>query len=189
VTGQFREELKGLRTSDANAVKLGQVMLISEFRNRLGDLRAIHLQDIAAQKELIMIMEDMKQRVTAAASDIQTAGESQPRIQSLSEHILPQINAKRTYLYKSTALLVGNMKKENEMRQKVFKFADESMRSSMRSVSGSSGSGSDMSGSIKNLLYQADRVSGVDQALLMLRDSMEADVDLKDILRAAEGVQ
>jgi pSer/pThr/pTyr-binding forkhead associated (FHA) protein len=189
-TGNFKEELKGLRTGDANAVKLGQVMLISEFRNQLSDLRAAHLEDLAAQKELIEIMEGMKQRVTAAAYDIQAAGVKQPRIQTMAEQILPQIKEKHAFLYKSTNLLAGNMKKENNMRNKVFKVADESLRNSMRGFSPSlGGKSSDVSSYIKNWLYQTQGTSEIDQAMLMLRDSMEVSVDLKDILRAAEGVQ
>ena len=186
---EFKEELKGLRPSEASAVKLGQVMAISEYRNRLSDLRAVHLQDIAAQKELLEIMEDMKQRVNTAATDIRTASERQPRIQSLSEIIVPQIYAKRAYLYKSTELLAGNMKKEYEMRQKVFRLAEDSLRDSLRNISASLGASSDVSNYIKNLMYQTEGVSEIDQALLLLRDSIEVQVDLKDVLRAAEGVQ
>lgn len=184
-TADFKEELKGLSTADANAVKLGQIMLISEFRNRLSDLRAVHLEDLAAQKKLIKIMEDMKQRVNTAAADIQAAGERQPRIQSLVEHTLPDIMEKRMYLYKSTSLLARNMMQENEMRAKVFKLADDALRN----LSSSLGEGRDVSSYIKNLLHRAEGVSEIDQALLLLRDSMEVKVDLKDILRAVEGVQ
>ena len=114
--GDFKEELKELRTHDANAVKLGHVMRISEFRNELSDLRSIHLEDLASQKKLILSMEEMRQRVLIAASDIQAAGEKQPRIQSMEKQILPQIDVKRTYLFMSIDLFEGNMKKENEMR-------------------------------------------------------------------------
>lgn len=187
--GDFSEELKGMPDRDANVVKIGQLMRISEFRNELSDLRAIHLEDLAAQKKLIQMMEDMRQRVTAAAYDIQAAGEKQPRIESLAKHILPQINAKRTYLYKSTDLLAGNMKKENDLRKKVFKLAEDSLRRISSALGGTHHAPSDVSNHIKNLLRQAEGVSEIDQAILMLRDSMEVNVDLKDILRAAEGTQ
>jgi hypothetical protein len=183
--GDFKEELRGLPANDKHAVKLGQLMRISEYRNQLSDLQATHLEDLAAQKKLIKIMEDMKQRLNSSASDIQAASEAQPQIQSMANHLLPQLMAKRTYLFKSTDLLVANMRKENEMRKKVFKLADDSLRS----LSSSIGDGRDVTSYIKNLLHQAEGVSEIDQALLLLRDSIEVTVDLKDILRAAEGTQ
>jgi hypothetical protein len=182
-TGNFAEELKGLKSQDLGPVKLGQLMQISEFRNQLSDLRAIHLQDLAAQKKLFTMMEEMKQRVNAAMLDIQAAGGRQPRIQSMAEHIIPQINTKCTYLFKATDLLTGNMDQENQMRGKVFKLAEDSLRR----ASSSSTNSRDVSGYIKGLFYEANSVGAIDQALLLLRDSMEINVDLKDILRTAEG--
>ena len=182
-TGDFAEELKELKSNDRDAVKLGQLMQISEFRNQLSNLRTTHLEDLAAQKKMSALMEEMKKRVDAATADIQAAAEKQPRIQSLVEHVLTQFNKKRSYLFEATKLLSGNMDNETQMREKVFKLTEESLRR----ASSSSARSRDVSSYIKSLLYQADGVAAIDQALLLLRDSKEVQVDLKDILRAAEG--
>lgn len=180
-TGDFAEELKGLHPNDLDSVKLGQLMLISEYRNQLGDLRATHLQDLAAQKKLFSAIEEMKRRVDAATFDIQTASAKQPRIQTLAKHILPKIKTKRTYLFKSSELLAGSMEKENDMRQRVYKLAEDLLKRA------SSGRSRDVSSTVKSLLKRTDGISEIDQALLLLRDSMEINAGLEDILRAAEG--
>jgi hypothetical protein len=183
----FRDELRGKRLTreQTRNTKLNQLMRIAEFRHQLSVLRTTHLQDLAAQEKMVNMMEEMKQRVDAAISDIQTASDKQPRLQSLAKHILPQINTKRAHLSKSADLLTSNMEKENDVRKRILKLAEPTMRKAATFSQGSGGS--DVSGSVGSFFSRTEGAIEIDRALLLLRDSMEVNVDLKDILRSAEG--
>ncbi len=179
----FADELRDTPPRELASVKVGQVMQVSELRNELSGLRVAHLEDLAAQKELFGMMEEIKRRAYAAISDIQAASDKQQRIQSLAEHILQQINSKCTHLFAAAELLTGNMDKSIEMREKMFELAE----SALNRLSSSSKGARDMSRNIEYMIRKTDNLAEVDRALLTLRSSMEIDIDLKDILRAAEG--
>ncbi len=187
--GDFQKELReayreGPREIDA--VKLGQLMTISELRNKLSELRTRHLEDIDAQKELTSMIKTMKQRASIATSDIKAAGLTQLRIQSLTETISSKINRKCAHLFEAADYIENSIESEIQMRKKVFDLAEDAVQKNA-SASSSENKGQNMSRAIRNLFYRKNNLAAVDQARLSLRSSMEVQVNLDDILRAAEG--
>jgi len=169
------------------ALKASEQRNISEYHTQLRQLRTLHLEDEDARKELYDMMGKMKQRVRAATADIQAAGEQQPRIQSLTEGVLVQINEKYKFLDAAEKLISSCMKDEIDIRERMLKLAEEMLMKDGSSSSSSSASFEKDVARFRNKLFEQGSVVELDQALRALRDSMDVHVNLNDILRAAEG--
>ncbi|MCU0857510.1 MAG: FHA domain-containing protein [Pontiellaceae bacterium] len=165
-------------------IKTSEEKNLSKLRSELSQLRTIHLTDADARKELFEMMNEMKQRIRTAASDIQAAGETQPLIRSMTENIRLQINAKYEFLLKAETLISRCMKEEVDLRKEMLELAEEMLLKDSISISNSSAK--DVS-RFSNKIYENNNVIKIEQALRSLRDSMDVNVDLSNILRAAEG--
>jgi hypothetical protein len=170
-------------TESRNAAKLGHLLMVTDFRNELSTLRALHNDDVAAQQMMRSMITDMKERTISAVIDIQTVGRRQPRIRPLAERLLPQVKPKARHLVTISELLTENMTQEIEIRELIFSLADRILRE----ITPSDSTSVDISNKIQTRLSDPDSIADIGQLLVMLRQSMEDRLDLDDLLEAAEG--
>jgi uncharacterized Ntn-hydrolase superfamily protein len=148
---------------------------------QLKDLRTLHLADIDAQKELAGRLDDMLQRIRAARTDLQAAGAAQPRIQSMSEQVLAQMNAKYELLSKAGQMITRCMQDDIDERERMFRLAEKLMLGEK---------GAQYEREVVRFRQKQlgdERTAEIERALRTLRDSMDMQLDLDDLLRAAEG--
>ena len=160
---------------------------LATYNTQLRQLRTLHLKDADARKELFGMLDEMKQRVRSAMSDIQAAGGQQSRIQSVTERVLSQIDKKYRLLDKAGTLISNCMADESDTRKRMLELAEE-MLLKYTSFHSSDFTAFDQEiAGFRSKLLDEDGVLEMDRALRALRDSMDVRVDLDDILRAAEG--
>jgi hypothetical protein len=176
-----------MRQMGKMSLKVSEQKNIAAYHTQLKQLRTLHLKDADARKELCDMMGEMKQRISRAMSDIQSAGRYQPRIQSLTESVLSQIDKKYRLLDKAEALISGCMEDEVDTRKRMLEVAEEMLLKYNSSNSSDFASFDKQITDFRSQLLEEDGVLEVDRALRALRDSMDVRVDLDDILRAAEG--
>lgn len=173
------------RKKGRGEVRLSARKNIAEFHSQLRQLNASHLEDMNARKELYDKMDEMKQRVRLAISDIQTAGTQQSRIQSQTANVLMKINEKYRFLSKAEDSISSGMKREVKLREQMLTLAGK-MVADLSSPSTASSFEKDVD-RFQTKLLSGNDAAAISQALRELRDSMDVNVDMKDILRAAEG--
>ena len=133
------------------------------------------------------MMNEMKQRARAAATDIQAAGGQQSRIQSLTERVLSQIDKKYSLLDKAETLLSSCMEDESDTRKLMLELSEKMLLQYTSFYSSDFTAFDNQIAGFRSKLLDEDGVLEIDRALRALRDSMDVRVDLDDILRAAEG--
>jgi len=157
-------------------VKASEKKNIAEYNTQLRQLRTLHLKDADARKELCDMMNEMKQRLRTAATDIQAAGERQALIQSLTEHVRAQIDKKYESLLKAETLISDCMKKEIVMRAQMLELAEKMLLADAWTPT------SDYESAVSRFrekLLSEDNVVKIEQAVSALRDSMGVRVDLE----------
>ena len=169
------------------AIRASAQKNIATYNTQLRQLRTLHLKDADARKELYDMMDEMKQRVRAAATDIQAAGGQQSRIQSLTERVLSQIDKKYRLLDKAETLISSCMEDESDTRKLMLELAEKMLLQYTSSYSSAFADFDKEIAGFRSKLLDEDGVLEMDRALRALRDSMDVRVDLDDILRAAEG--
>ena len=186
--GGFDEELREAMREDpreVDSVKLGQLMTISEIRNELSELRTRHLKDLDAQKELSRMIKEMKRRAATSITDIKTASETEPRVLDLASTAALKISKKCSYLFEAATLITSSIDAEIELREKVFELAEEVVEKNAGSSGGSRGQ--NIARSIQNIFHRENSIGDIDKALLMLQNAMDVQVNLEDLLHAADG--
>jgi hypothetical protein len=179
------EQMNARRSgSSISAVKLGQLMEVSDLRNKMSDLRKRHMEDLAAQRKLCNMIVEMKERAHSARADIQAAGVNHPNIQTLSKQVLPELDVKCTSLFRAADLIKTHIERDIKTKERVFSLAEASLR---KCLSTSDKKGDHTSRSVRSLLDRTDGRAEMDVALLSLRSSMEVGVDLDALLDATEG--
>ena len=176
-----------MRHAGKMALRASAQKNIATYNTQLRQLRTLHLKDADARKELYDMMNEMKQRVRAAATDIQAAGGQQSRIQSLTERVLSQINKKYSLLDKAETLISGCMEDESDTRKMMLELAEKMLLQYTSFYSSDFTAFDNQMAGFRSKLLDEDGVLEMDRALRALRDSMDVRVDLADILRAAEG--
>jgi hypothetical protein len=182
----YGEELKAAY-GDAEklaSVRMGHLTDIADLRNELSDLRKLHLEDLKAQRKLCDMIAAMKVRAETAQSDIKIASANQPNIQTLSQEILSELDRKCVGLFTATDLIKKNVETDIKMREQIFAIAEKAVRNTSSSIASTS---SDVSRFIRSLIRRTNTNADVDVALLSLQDSMEVQIDLEDLIQAAEG--
>jgi len=169
------------------AIRASAQKNIATYNTQLRQLRTLHLKDADARKELYDMMNEMKQRARAAATDIQAAGGQQSRIQSLTERVLSQIDKKYSLLDKAETLLSSCMEDESDTRKLMLELSEKMLLQYTSFYSSDFTAFDNQIAGFRSKLLDEDGVLEIDRALRALRDSMDVRVDLDDILRAAEG--
>jgi len=159
---------------------------MTEYRSQIRELRKAHFEDVASRKELYNMMDDIKQRLRDATDDLQSAARQTPQIQSLTEHVLSQINAKHKLLDEAAALISSTMEKEIDMREDIIDLVEDVLERDQMTSSEETSLERTFS-RLKKKLFDEGNIVNIDQALRSLRSSMNVHVDLNDILRAAGG--
>jgi hypothetical protein len=172
-----------MRQMGKMALKVSEQKNIAAYNTQLKQLRTLHLKDADARKELYDMLNEMKQRVQGAMSDIQAAGRQQSRIQSLTESVQAQIDKKYRLLDKAETLISSCMENEIDTRKRMLELAEEMLKSSSSNFASFEKEIDDF----RSNLLNEDGAIKIDRALRALRDSMDVRVDLDNILRAAEG--
>jgi chromosome segregation ATPase len=167
-------------------VKASAQRNLMQYHAQLRELRTVHLEDAATREELYEMIDELKQHVSRAAVDLQSAGQQRPQIQSLTEHVLSQINEKHAFLNEAETLISSCMKDEVDTRERMLDLAEEILEEDELSSSQARSLERDIS-RYRSKLFDADSVVKIDQALRSLRNSMNVSVDLGNIIRAAEG--
>jgi len=169
------------------SLRVSEQKNIVAYHTQLRQLRALHLKDADARKELCDMMNEMKQRINSARSDIQTAGRQQSRIQSLTESVLSQIDKKYRLFDKAETLISSCMEDESQTRKRMLELAEEMLMKYNSNNASDVTSFDKQIADFRSKLLDEDGVLEIDRALRALRDSMDVRVDLDAILRAAEG--
>lgn len=159
---------------------------ITEYRAQLLELRKVHFEDVAARKELYSMMDDIKGRIRAASDDIRTAAQQQQQIQSLTGNLLSQLDAKHSLLDEADTLISAAMEKEIDMREDIIDLADKILAKD-QITSTEETTLERAFDRLKRKLFDEETLVNIDQALRALRESMNMNVDLGSILRAASG--
>lgn len=170
-------------TEARNAAKLESMVMITNFRNELSNLRALHKDDIEAQKQLRTAVADMQKRVVSAVVDIQQVSRRQPRINDLGDRILPRIKAKAYELDAISKMLSENLSKEIELRELIFNLADRTLRETTTSNTGQI----EIPDRIQTRLGNPDSIADIGQVLAMIKRSMDEEMEIDDLLSSAEG--
>ena len=169
------------------ALRAGLQKNLATYNTQLRQLRTLHLKDADARKELFDMLDEMKQRVRSAMSDIQAAGGQQSRIQSVTERVLSQIDKKYRLLDKAGTLISNCMADESDTRKRMLALAEEMLQQYTSFHSSDFVAFDQEIAGFRSKLLDEDGVLEMDRALRALRDSMDVRVDLDDILHAAEG--
>jgi wyosine [tRNA(Phe)-imidazoG37] synthetase (radical SAM superfamily) len=126
------------------------------------------------------MIDDIKLRINAAISDIQTAGTHEPSVQSLTLVALRSLNDKANSINDAKRLIEKAMKEEVSIRTKMMALAEKMI------IDNDSSYERDVS-RFRNTLFEEDNSMAINSAIRSLRDAMDVQVDISDILRTAEG--
>lgn len=177
---QNRASRSDMRQAGRIELRLSEERNVSELHEQLRELRTVHLEDISARQELCEMIDEMKQRLQDAMADMERAGASQPQVLSLTEHVRAQVAEKYEQLCAADELIRSWAKSEVIMRDEMLKLAEKMLQRDDNVY----GKRVDR---LREDLFEANNAVTIDQALRALRDSMDVNVDLKNILSAAEG--
>ena len=158
---------------------------MTEYRAQLRELTKTHFEDVASRKELYARMDDMKQRLRTAENDITAAAELQPQILSLTQNLLSQIDEKYKLLDDAGRLISSSMEKEIDMREDILTLAEKILATDQISSSQEADLNRTFS-RLKKKLFDEETLVNIDQALRALRESMGVNMELGNMLRAAE---
>jgi hypothetical protein len=154
---------------------------VATLRTQLRELRTLHVEDIESREELFDLMGDMKERLKAAVSDMKAAGEFEPRIQSVTENVVRQINEKIEALSAAEKLLSKTLDEEVDMRDRMLELGE-------KMISGDASSyASKRVERFQESLFDEDTSMKISPALGSLRDALDTRLDLNSVLRAASG--
>ena len=172
-----------MRQMGKMSLKVSEQKNIAAYNTQLKQLRTLHLKDADARKELYDMLNEMKQRVRGAMSDIQAASRQQSRIQSLTESVLAQIDKKYRLLDKAETLISSCMENEIDTRKRMLELAEEILLKYNSANSSDFASFDKEIADFRSKLLDEDGSIEIDRAVRDLRDSMDVRVDLDDILR------
>ncbi|MBN1676091.1 MAG: FHA domain-containing protein [Kiritimatiellae bacterium] len=182
----FKQEVdkaRGKGRGAADDARMRQYVKITEFRNEISGFRTATVDDGAARRQLIEMMQDMERRLQQVIADLAAAKKVRKELDAVLVRVIGQVEQKRQRLSEGVLLLANNMQREIDMQKKAFALAE----TLLGQVQLETRSGLDVPRLLRDLVQRSGDRQQLDRGLISLRKSIEAEVDIDDIFQAADG--
>jgi hypothetical protein len=146
---------------------------VAKFRSAFIALRTRHVEDAEARKELSDVMTNINEHMNAAIADINAVVIRQPQFESATKHVLSQIKKKQELLSGAERLISASMKKEDALRSRLLSLAEEFLTDCPDDFEKEASL-------LTEKLVRADSTAEINQALLVLQDSINVQVDVEN---------
>lgn len=182
----FAEELRDARGEGRGSVdsaRMRQFIKVSEYKNQLSGLRTRHIDDVKAREELVAVLAEIDRRLGTVYADLGSVSEMNPRIKAISRLSLSQLVKKIKSLRKGIKAMNSSMEGELLIGDRILKAADAALTHLQKD----SLSNATKTRTVRDIIRRMGDSTDFDTAVLLIKESIDEEVDLEDILRAAEG--
>ena len=183
---RFADELRDARGQGRGSIdtaRMKQYLEVSEYKNQLSGLRTRHLDDIKARQELVDVLNELEQRLSTVHADLSAVAKTNRRIETIAKLPLSQLVRKIKSLRKGIKTRDVSMEGELQIGEQILKAADEALGYLQKD----SLSVSTKTKTVRDIIRKMENSTDFDSAVLAIKESIDEEIDLEDILRAAEG--
>ena len=181
----FAKEINDAKGSGHGAVddvKVQQYIRITEYRNQLSELRILTREDARARNSIAELISSLLQRINLVQEDLQYTGDHNQLLRPFLGNLMPAVERKKTHFVTGLSRIEKGLVKEVELQKKAFKFAEDLLgQIQIRTRAGN------IMPLLKDLIFRSGDREDFDLGILSLKQSLEVQVNVEDVLTAARG--
>jgi hypothetical protein len=167
------------------AEQLKKFAELTEYRNRVSTMRAEARHHEVAQEEFMAVLDAARRNLTLAGSDLKRATELDPSLYSVLREVYDDLVRKHDLLRDAN----GSLRAGHDKELKILKDAIFCGEALLDQLQKGLDRGLSVSKLLRDTLLRAGDRKDFDAGLLSLEQALEVNLDLGEVLEAAEGGQ